>query len=87
MKILCRLAEVIRLTVDFFAGILSSLFNKHKLMRRGVIIWLLVTISLLLLFMSPKLDAGQLMSVFSQLLSAFGAFTGFYIYLRNKDDG
>lgn len=86
MKLLCRLSKGISLTFNWFFDMFDSLFNKHKMMRRGVIIWLLVTISLLLIFMTPLLDAGQLMSVFSQLLGAFGAFTGFYIYLRNKDN-
>ena len=85
MKILCRIAQGFRMFFDWIFDMFDALFNKHKLMRRGIIAWLLGTLSYLMYRMLPVITPDQLMSLYSQMLGMFGAFTGFYIYLRNKD--
>lgn len=82
---LCRIAEGFKLLIEFILGIFDSLFNKHKLIRRTIIIWLLAVLTYILISMMNLLTPELMVSVYNKTLAAFGAFTGFYVYLRNKD--
>jgi hypothetical protein len=87
MKLLCRIAQGLTKSVDWFVDLGNSLFNKGKFIRRGIIVWLLIILSLILIFISKMdgLTPAQAIGLYNTTLGAFGGFTAFYIYLRNKD--
>ncbi len=63
----------------------DSLFNKHKFVRRIIVLWSLMIISWAVYIIIPKLEQGYAVSGLSIVVSIFTVITTFYMYLRGKD--
>jgi TRAP-type uncharacterized transport system fused permease subunit len=85
--ILCRIANVASLGVNWIIDLVDSLFSRGKLMRRSIMFWLLLALTFILYLISvqPDITVEQLIKVYGITIAAFSGFSGFYIYLRNKD--
>jgi len=85
MNLLCRISLGIRMTFDWFMGMVDALFNKHKFVRRSIVFWALLVITWSILHALPRLEAGNLLTAFGLVIGILATVIGFYQWLRNRD--
>lgn len=85
MKLLCRLANGIRLTFDWLMSMFDALFNKHKLMRRTIVFWAMLLITWAVLNSMPRLEGGHLLSGLIAIIGILGTAITYYQWSRNQE--
>ena len=68
-----------------FGKFFDSLFNKHKFIRRIIVLWFMWLASWTAYKVVPKLEGSHAVSALAIIIGIFSVITGFYMYLRDKD--
>lgn len=72
--------------IDWLLNLIERLFNKHKLVRRSIIAFVLVLIGWATLHTFPKLQGDLLLKAYLAVLGIITPILGFYKWLRSKED-